>query len=270
VKSIQAALIGALALVLVMPTVAAAQADDGVPDILTAVESTIGMETVGISGLVTLHAPGNDPESMVMMDAGGQVDFGAARRVWLEGEFIELGGLSVIFDGNDAYLGGDGFEDLVPAGSLIYINMDSPPPALADLATEFMIGNDAALALYWLLGADGPMEVVGHEDVGGVDTVHVRIPIDLELVEAQVPSTLLTVYTENLAEMRASGADIDHGEAWIDGDGMIRRAAYEMQAGTPAQPLVLSIVYEFSDFGAPIDLPIPGPEYIIDAWELFE
>lgn len=270
--SIQAALVGSLSLIVIMPAVAVAQADtdDGAPDIRSAVESTLGVETVGLTGLVTLHAPGNDPEDMVMLDLDGQVDFGTTRRAWLEGDVIELGGLTVIFDGNDAYLGGDGFADIVPAGTLILVDMDSPPPPFADLATEFMIGNDAALALYWLLGADGPIEVLGQEDVGGVDTVHIEIPIDLELVEPHVPPALLTVFEENLAEMRASGADIDRGQAWVDSEGLIRRAAYDMRAGTPAQPLILSIVYEFFDFGVPIDLPIPDPDRIIDAWELFE
>lgn len=269
--SIHAALVGTLALALAMPAGVAAQAAQNadVPDIPAAVESTFEMQTVGISGLVTLGAPG-EPESFVMMDAGGQVDFGAERRAWLEGQFIDVGGLSVIFDGNDAYLGGDGFEGLVPAGMYIHIDMDSPPPPFADLATEFMIGNDAALALYWLLGAAGPVAVLGQQEVRGVDSVHIEMAIDLDLVEPHVPPELKTVFAENLAEIRANGADVDHAEAWIDGDGLIRRAAYDMQAGAPEAPLTLSIVYEFFDFGMPIELPLPDSAHIVEAWELLE
>jgi hypothetical protein len=270
--SSRAALAGALMLSLAAPAAGLAQSqpDADTPDIAAAVEATLAADTVSLDAVVTMHTPAADFDEMVVMDLSGQASFGLERQAQFAGTIVELGTASMILDGSDIYMGGDAFEALVPAGSFLYIDMESPPPAFEELAAEFTIGSDAALALYWLLGADGPIEVLGREQIGGVESVHVEVLIDLETVGAHVPPELQAVFVDNLRGIRANGADVDRAEAWIDDDGMVRRVAYDMQAGTPAAPLTLSILYDLSDFGEPIDLGIPEASNIVDAWELVD
>lgn len=266
------ALVGALALTLAASTVGMAQspAETDVPDIPAAVRATLAAETVGLDAVVTMHTPDPAFDGMVMMEVNGQASFGQEPRARFVAEIIDVGTMSMILDDTDLYMGGEALEALVPAGDFLHVDMESPPPPFEELAAEFTFGSDAALVLYWLLGADGPIEVLGREEIGGADSVHVEVPIDLDAVGTHVPPEFQAVFVDNLNEIRAEGADVDRAEAWVDADGMIRRVSYDMQTGTPAAPLTLSIVYDFSDFGEPIDVGIPEALNIVDAWELLE
>ena len=133
-------------------------------------------------------------DAMVVVDVTGQVAFGEELQGWLEGEMLEIGSFAIIVDGNDWYLSGEVVDGLVEPGTWLQVDVSAAPPGFGELQGSFEVGSDAALALYWLLGADGPIEVLGTESLGGTEVIHVAMPIDLELVRDQLPRWLLPVY----------------------------------------------------------------------------
>ncbi len=239
-------------------------ATDEAPDVAAAVMRTLEGDTARFGAEVTMEVPGALPETL-LLSATGQLSFGLDPRVWLEAEIAELGSLLAVFDGNDVYFGGAAFEALVPEGHYLYLDLTDPVEGFEELVDDFAFGSDAALSLYWLLGSDGPVEVVGLESEGDVEMVHVAMAIDLEAVRDQVPDDMRSVFEQSLAEIRASGADVDRAEAWLDEDGYLRRVRYDMPFPIEGEPAMLITEYRFDALGEPLELPIPAPEQVVDA-----
>jgi hypothetical protein len=259
-----------ITLLLALSSTPVAGADDivDVSDLSGAVERTMAAETAYLGALVLLEAPAVGIDAMVVVDVTGQVAFGEELQGWLEGEMLEIGSFAIIVDGNDWYLSGEVVDGLVELGSWLQVDVSAAPPGFGELQGSFEVGSDAALALYWLLGADGPIEVLGTESLGGTQVTHVEVPIDLELVRDQLPRWLLPAYGSNLAGLREAGADVDRAEAWLGDDGFIRRLTYDMPISLGDELGLLKVAYDLSGFGQPIESRSPDPATVVDAWEL--
>ncbi len=233
-----------------------------------AVERTLASETVGIGVRVMIEVPAAGIEPVLILDAEGQVSFGEELEAWLEGEMVELGSFSFIVEGRDMYLRGMTVGGLLSPSEWLHVDLSAAPPGFGEMQASFEIGSDAALALYWLVGVDGAIEVLGREMVDGVEVTHIEVPIDLGLVRDQLPRWLLPAYGENLAGLRKANADVDRAEAWLDADGYITGITYDMPVSLGDQVGLAAVAYELSSFGEPIDLARPDPADIVDAWEL--
>ncbi|MEA2025909.1 MAG: hypothetical protein U9O18_04390 [Chloroflexota bacterium] len=263
---------GMLSITLLLATsvgpVAAAEETVDASDLVRAVENTLAAETAHIGVQVMMEAPGVGIDPTLFMDVTGQIAFDDELRFRLDGEMLDLGSFSFIADGGDMYLSGELVDGLLSPGDWLYVDASAPPPGFEDLQSSFEVGGDVALALYWLLGVDGPIEVLDAEPVGEGEATHVEVPIDLELVRDQLPRWLLPAYEQNLAGLREAGADVDRAEAWLGEDDFVQRLSYDMPVSLGDQLALLTVGYDFSGFGEPLELGLPDPADIVDAWEL--
>lgn len=251
------------------PSAALAADAIGLADLQRAVERTVATGTVELSATVTVEASAADEGEVTVIEAHGQTTFGSDHRAWLEGTMLEVGDFSFIIDGPVMYLQTTILDEVTEPGQYLLVDVSSPPPGLEDLHERFDVGNDAALALYWLLGVDGAIETVGTDTVGGAKVVRVDVSLDLQRARAGVPAWLMPIYERNLDGLRASGVDVRRAEAWIDDDGLIRRIVYDMPLAVGEGPTLLQVAFGFSGFGRPIDLPLPAPSEIVEAESLF-
>jgi hypothetical protein len=248
--------------------IAAAQDIVEVSDLGRAVERTVASETASVAVQVVLEDPAGSIEPMLLMDVTGQFAFGGELRARLEGEMLEIGPFTFISDGEGMYLRGELVDGLLAPGQWLYVDTSAPPPGFEELQGSFEVGSDAALVLYWLLGVDGPIKVLGSEPLGDVEAVHVELPIDLGRVRAEVPSWLLPAYERNLAGLREARADVDRAHAWLGVDGLIRRITYEMPFAFGDELGLITVGYDLWGFGETLDVTAPHPADVVDASEL--
>ena len=250
--------------------IAAAQDIVEVSDLGRAVERTVASETASVAVQVVLEDPAGSIEPMLLIDVTGQFAFGGELRARLEGEMLEIGPFTFISDGEDMYLRGELVDGLLAPGQWLYVDTSAPPPGFEELQGSFEVGSDAALVLYWLLGVDGPIKVLGTEPLGDVEAVHVEVPIDLERVRAEVPSWLLCQPTSgNLAGLREAGADVDRARC-VAGRGRAH-PSYHVRA-CPSRSVMSwgshGRLRPLADSARPIDVTAPHPADVVDASEL--
>ena len=125
---------------------------------------------------------------------------------------------------------------------------------------------DPTQALAYLQGA-GEFTEVGKEDVRGVETTHYEGTIDLEEAADKVPVGQRGQF-ERLLE--GSGISELPAEAWIDGDGYLRKLTLSIPT-TGYAPLAggdLTMTVELFDFGADVDIDVPSDDEVTDLSEL--
>jgi hypothetical protein len=114
-----------------------------------------------------------------------------------------------------------------------------------------------------LRGSSGSPTKVGKETVAGVSTTHYRTRIDLEAAANKAKGeTAKTLH--KLVEL--TGQKTISVEAWIDGNGLVRKESYS-QRFSPGQPLV-KITQVMYDFGRRVSIPAPPSDKVFDATNL--
>lgn len=106
------------------------------------------------------------------------------------------------------------------------------------------------------------VETLGEEQVGGVDTTHYRFTTDAAALFDQA------VESGTLGGAAAEAVEAFQGEtvmdAWIDGDGLVRRLTYELSMDPSASgagvPSTFAYELTFSDYGVPVEVTAPPPE----------
>jgi hypothetical protein len=116
--------------------------------------------------------------------------------------------------------------------------------------------SDPTQALDLLRGA-GDFEVVGHDEVRGVETTHYRGTIDLEKAVENAPADAQD-QARQLFEQ--SGLSTVPAEIWVDADGLVRQLEF-----TEKLPGVSMKVHEeLYDFGAEVDTAPPPADQVLD------
>jgi hypothetical protein len=130
--------------------------------------------------------------------------------------------------------------------------LDLPQLAQAGQATP-------GLYLRFLRAAED-VELVGKEDVRGVETTHYRALLDLEQLAEEEPGLRESV--------RALGSelvlDAVPTEVWIDDDGLVRRISQEYESGTSRTKVTM----ELYDFGLEVDAEAPPEELVLNLGDL--
>ena len=181
------------------------------------------------------------------------------------GELTELmgmdGTIEMIIDGETTYMKAEMFSMLGGDDPKPWIRMDDGESA------EEMFGtgsNDPGDFLAFLENAGGEVTEVGNEEIRGVETKHVTVDLDLVAMMEDASEDERAEMEEALEELGASGGTIPT-EAWIDGDGYVRklRMAFdfdEMGASDPEMSGVsMTIDIEMYDFNEPLDIEVPDP-----------
>lgn len=119
---------------------------------------------------------------------------------------------------------------------------------------------DPTQTLAYLQGA-GEFTEVGKEDVRGVETTHYKGTIDPEEAAANAPAEQRGQLERLLDE---SGVSELPAEAWIDGDGYLRRLT--MSVPTAGADLMMTV--DLFDFGAEADIGIPSDDEVTDISDL--
>jgi hypothetical protein len=113
-----------------------------------------------------------------------------------------------------------------------------------------------------LRGAGGEPEVVGTEDVRGVETTHYRATVDLDDAIAQVPEDQRAFIEAQLEQLGDSSIPLD---VWVDAEGLPRRMRLDMgdllgQAMGAEVGVVMTM--DFFDYGVPVDIQVPSPDEV--------
>ena len=123
-----------------------------------------------------------------------------------------------------------------------------------------------------LSGATGEVTAVGPESIGGVETTHYSLNLDLAEFAGSLDPT-------EAAELQVLAADFGNLplDLWIDADGLLRRlemsiapTSFTQIMGT-ADSFSATVWYEISDYGADVVITAPPAEEVIsgDSLELF-
>jgi len=132
-------------------------------------------------------------------------------------------------------------------GELAQVNRGDPTQALA------------------YLKAAGDFEAVGSEQVRGVATTHHKGAIDIRKALDQVSGDQKAQLEKLLNE---SGVTELPAEAWIDGDGYLRKMTLAFAGLTGASEVGFDVAMELFDFGAEVDVQLPPDDEVTDISEL--
>jgi hypothetical protein len=115
-------------------------------------------------------------------------------------------------------------------------------------------------ALAYLAGAD-QVDEVGSEKVGGDDTTHYQVRVDVSDAVEKASGTAQS----SLRGVKASGVDKLPMDVWVDPNGYIRKVSYEEHAG---RQQAANVTMELHDFGSRVSIEAPPSASVFDLTQL--
>ena len=126
--------------------------------------------------------------------------------------------------------------------------------------------NDPRDVLDALRGLGGDIETVGSDDLRGVETTHYRALLDpAQLVrEATATNADAASVLDRLSETGVAEVPLD---VWIDGDGLVRKLALDVDVpgATSSQGGSVSLAFELWDYGERVAIDVPPAAQVADA-----
>jgi hypothetical protein len=250
-----------------VPGASAAIADQRLAD---AVAATIATGTVRTAFEIAFDGSSAIPEGTTF-SGHGQTAFGLERqmRLLMDMTAFELGKVEVIVDDQVVYARGLPFGDAVPADTWVVADLTSENPVAVSLRELASGNNDASLLLYYLLGATAPATDLGEETISGVPTTHMAATVDLDRALQLVPEEMRETLATNIADVRAGGVEPVLGaQAWIDADDLVHRVTFDYTLGEAMGGGTMTVTFDLSEHGLPLDLGIPAPDETISIDDL--
>jgi hypothetical protein len=123
---------------------------------------------------------------------------------------------------------------------------------------------DLRSTLETLRGISGEPDVVGTDDVRGVETTHYRATVDLAQALAEAPESARAALEQMGGAEGLDGAEMVV-DIWIDAEGLPRRQSLDM--GSMFATLGMgdasaTVTIEYFDFGEPVDIEVPSPDEV--------
>jgi hypothetical protein len=262
-------------------TSCASEADDGAVEVRTGAAATQALraapDAVGEAGTASVEmvmemtVQGQDLEMRATgaMDSEAQqmsmeLDMGAMFRGLAEqtGESLPEGldePMRLVADGTTMYVQMP-FAALLgaPSGwlSMDLAEMGAGPDPLGAGAY------DLRSTLETLRGTTGEPEVVGTEEVRGVETTHYTATVDLAKALEEAPESARAALEQLGGSDALDGAELVV-DIWIDADGLPRRQTMDMGGAFGAMGLgtgTATMTIEYFDYGEPVDIEVPAPE----------
>ena len=226
------------------------------------------IETENVSILFDLVFNGNITVTEgARVHGDGAAAFGRPMRMVLAADYgaLGLGELEIIVNDTLLYLKGDVLEALnLKTGKWLLVDLESNDPRAVPFKGITTGQNEMSLVMYYLFGAESPIETLAPQKVGGVVSQHYGMSIDLDLAVEIAPETSRENLKDNVAALRTGGVNRTvAGEVWIDPDGLVRRVTYIYTVGAVSGGGTMHVTYTFSDFGDPLDLSIPAKANIV-------
>jgi len=178
---------------------------------------------------------------------------------------LGVGTIEMIVDERFAYLRGEAFASFAAdAETWLRVDLASTDATARELKGLVSGQNDASLLLYYLFGADGGLETIGTETIGGVEATGYGVSLDLDAALARVPAEVREALELNLDEFTDGG--IDHvldAEVWVDGDGFVRRLVFVYVLGEEVGGGQIRVTSDLSAFGEPVEAEVPAGDEIV-------
>jgi hypothetical protein len=167
--------------------------------------------------------------------------------------------MQIVVDGSTVYLRVPVLDRLGAADTWLSLSSDDLGSAAEGLGLG-AASYDPSKILELLRGVTGEPEVVGTEDVRGVETTRYAATLDLAEALADVPADQRDRVEAQLDQLGAAEVSVD---VWVDAGGLARRLQVDM-GGAPGagddSSAVLTI--EFFDYGEPVDIEVPSPDEV--------
>lgn len=169
--------------------------------------------------------------------------------------------------------GGDGLSEVLFSGDSAFMQLGEKEWLKVDLASLGPSSgiNPPTAPLYYLRGATGPVRKVATETVRGDTATRYAMTVDLDRSIADAPSGVKDDIRQTIRQLGTSELAT---EAWIDGQGRLRRLSYVIDLSTLARGSDssaiggLKAVYEFYDFGVAIDVTEPPASEVTELGQL--
>jgi hypothetical protein len=165
--------------------------------------------------------------------------------------------VDTIVTGNVLYLRSRVFAQAGIAGAKDWLSVD-----LGQLAQQGGVASSLAnvsptptSALAYLRGVKD-VKKVGTETVSGVDTTHYRVTSDLQRAAARSSGSSKQSIE---SAMQLTGRKTLPMDAWVDGQGYLRKVAWAQQASAGAGAKISMVLH---DFGAPVKIEPPSGKVI--------
>jgi hypothetical protein len=183
------------------------------------------------------------------------------------------GPMEMVADGSTLYMRAPMFSMMGVDG---WISMS--PEDLGTTAEGLGLGAgayDFTQTLESLRGVDGEPEVVGQEEVRGVETTHYRATMDLAQALEEAPAEQRE-QLEAAFEQLGGGKDLGDVDVpvdvWIDADDLPRRMRMDMGSLFAAAGMAggeATMTMDLFDYGEPADIQVPSPGEVTPIDEAF-
>lgn len=218
---------------------------------------------------LTVSTKPSDGEDAIEITSSGEID-GENGRAHLSADLSgRLGGesadttLEAIYDGDTVYLKAPLLSSFTDK-PWFAITSDKLGDAVAKL--DGSLQSDPGSFLAFLEGAGGPVDDLGTEDVRGVPTRHVGVQLDVKELLDEAAGPKRKKIEQQLSQYGISLDDLAPlpAEAWIDGDGFVRRFSVSFDLAELAKvddqlqaTGVVTQTIELYDFNEPVEVTVP-------------
>lgn len=193
------------------------------------------------------------------------------------------GTMELVFDGLVFYVGfpqGSAIEKELGAGKR-WMRVDVEEigeEAGLDLGALMQMNQSPMDQLRLLYAASDGVEVVGTEEVRGVETTHYRAQVDFgRALDATLDESGLDGEEREALERQLRSLQDEPGldlsmpmDVWVDDEGRLRRFVLDMTAAPGAEEAVtMTMTMELYDFGVEVDVEAPAPGTYVDLTDTF-
>lgn len=179
--------------------------------------------------------------------------------------------VEAVQDGDAMYVRFPAVADELPAGKS-WVRAD-PEQGSAVQGFDFsqfeqLAGNDPRDLLDVLRAASGEIEIVGTEELRGVQVTHYRATLDArryaELASGEERDEGRALADEILAESGVESIPLD---VWMDPSGLVRKLTLVVQATEPgtSETAEASMTFELWDYGEDVKIDVPPASQVADA-----
>jgi hypothetical protein len=177
-----------------------------------------------------------------------------------------------ILDGHVLYLRSSALQQ-VPGLTTDWISMDLNRivPGFESLTSMGTGQSDPSAAFGYLRGVKDA-QLVGSEEIGGVQTTHYSGTLDLDDAAKRLPARLQAQYRAAIQKLKGALSSVTMPfDVWIDGDGRLRRMSYRIEASDGAQPFggfSMETTVDVTAYTDHITLQLPAKDDVTDATDL--
>ena len=235
-------------------------------DLEAIVAATVGVGNARMAYEIGFEGSSAAPDG-TLISGSGEFATGETQqaRIDMDMSAAGLGKLEVIQDGVIVYMRGDAFKAWDPNGRWIRVDTTSDHPNAAAFSGALSQQTDPWAALYYLLGATAPPEVLETDTIGGEPVRKLRLQLDLDAAVERAPARARDYLLTQADNMRQQGVSpVFEGDVWVDDADRIRRVAYRLDMSTLKGGGQMTMGYDLSDFGVPVRITVPDPKDVVD------